>query len=139
MAWACETFDYHLVGRRLQIESDHKPLVAILGEKDLSCLPVRVQKFKLRLMRYDYDIFHTLGKDMYIADALSRPNTVSFNEIDSGYCDDVEIYVQSIVFTSADCDLKEQEVRDKSSIHCQVICMLGGQTPLTLCTVIGLV
>ena len=123
VTWACEKFDYYLVGRRFQIESDHKPLVAILGEKDLSCLPVRVQRFKLRLMRYDYDIFHTPGKDMFIADALSRPNTVSFNEIDSGNCDDVEIYVQSIVSTSAYCDLKEQEVpdalgKDKSSIQC---------------------
>ena len=43
---------------------------------------------------------------MFIADALSRRNTVSFNEVDSGNCDDVELYVLSIIFTSAYCDLK---------------------------------
>ena len=93
VTWACEKFDYYLIGRRLQIESDHKPLVTILGEKDLSCLPVKVQRLMLRLMRYNYGIFHAPGKDMFIADVLNRPNTVSFNEIYSGYCDNVKINV----------------------------------------------
>jgi len=55
------------------VETDHKPLVSILGEKDLTSLPIRVQRFKLRLMRYDFEIFHTPGSKMYLADALSRP------------------------------------------------------------------
>ena len=73
ITWACEKFDYYLVGREFEIETDHKPLVAILGEKDLSKLPLRVQRFKLRMMRYSYNIFHTPGSEMYIADLLSRP------------------------------------------------------------------
>ena len=52
---------------------------------------------------------------MFIADALSRLNTVSYNAIDQGSCDDVEIYVQSIVFNSTHCDLKEQEVENALS------------------------
>ena len=81
VTWACEKFDYYLVGCRFQVESNHKPLVAIMGEKDLTCILVRVQRFKLRLMRYDYDIFPTPGKNTLIADALSRPNMVSFRLI----------------------------------------------------------
>ena len=73
ITWACEKFDFYLMGRAFQIETDHKPLVSLLGEKDLSQLPLRVQRFKLRMMRFDYEIFHTPGKDMYLADALSRP------------------------------------------------------------------
>ena len=59
------------------METDHKPLIALLGEKDLSQSPVRVQRFKMRLMRYDFVIKHTPGSQMYIADMLSRPNTGS--------------------------------------------------------------
>lgn len=111
--WACEKFDYYLVGRKFEIETDHKPLIAILGEKDLSNLPVRVQRFKLRLMRYDYDIFHTPGKDMFLADALSRPNSYNDNceEKDKEESKMVELYVNSIVSSSMYGDIKEERVR----------------------------
>ena len=74
VTWACEKFDYFVVGRKFEVETDHKPLIALLGEKDLTHLPVRVQRFKMRLMRYDFIIKHTPGSQMYIANMLSRPN-----------------------------------------------------------------
>jgi len=80
ITWACEKFDFYLVGRRFEIETDHKPLISLLGEKDLSQLPLRVQRFKMRLMRYDFSIFHTAGTYMYLADCLSRPNCESIEE-----------------------------------------------------------
>ncbi|XP_067949977.1 uncharacterized protein [Watersipora subatra] len=114
--WACEKFDYYLVGRKFEIETDHKPLIAILGEKDLSKLPVRVQRFKLRLMRYDYDIFHTPGKDMFIADLLSRPNSGAVcDEVSKAVCNKVEAYVNSIVSSSAYGDVKEEQLREEVS------------------------
>ena len=115
ITWACEKFDYYLVGRKFEIESDHKPLIALLGEKDLSCLPARVQRFKLRLMRYDYDIFHTPGKNMLLADALSRPNSGECDEESIRKCNDVEAYVQSIICSSRYCDSKEEKIREAMS------------------------
>jgi len=46
ITWACEKFDFFQVSRKFEVETDHKPLIALLGEKDLSQLPVRVQRFK---------------------------------------------------------------------------------------------
>ena len=75
ITWACEKFDFYLVGRQFEVETDHKPLNPLLGSKDLSELPLRIQRFKMRLMRYCYQIFHTPGSKMFIADLLSRPPT----------------------------------------------------------------
>lgn len=73
ITWACEKFDFFLVGTYFQVETDHKPLVKLLGESDLANLPLRCQRFKMRLMRYHFEIFHTPGTQMYLADMLSRP------------------------------------------------------------------
>ena len=100
ITWACEKFDYYLVGRLFEIETDHKPLISILGEKDLSVLPVRVQRFKLRMMRYDYLIFHTPGKDMYLADSLSRPNNGLYTEKDLANSNAVDYFVNNCAIAS---------------------------------------
>ena len=73
ITWACGKFDFFLVGTHFEIETDHKPLVKLLGESDIASMPLRCQKFRMRLMRYNYRIFHTPGKDMILADLLSRP------------------------------------------------------------------
>jgi hypothetical protein len=39
---------------------------------NLAELPARKQRFKMRLMRFDFSISHVAGKDLNIADTLSR-------------------------------------------------------------------
>ena len=72
LTWACEKFSIYFLGKRFQVETDHKPLVPLLGSKHLDTLPPRVLRFRLRLDRFDFSIGHTPGKHMYTADALSR-------------------------------------------------------------------
>jgi hypothetical protein len=55
-----------------KLETDHKPLVLLLSSKDLAELPARMQRFKIRLMRFDFSISDVAGKDLNIADTLSR-------------------------------------------------------------------
>ena len=72
ICWACEKFHYYLAGRKFKVETDHKPLISVLGDKELAKLPIRVQRFRLRMMAYDYSIFYTPGEKLVLADALSR-------------------------------------------------------------------
>ena len=72
LTWACEKFSMYLLGRRFQIETDHKPLVPLLGSRHLDTLPPRVLRFRLRLDRFDFSIEHVPGKYLYTADTLSR-------------------------------------------------------------------
>lgn len=43
-----------------------------MGDKELAKLPVRVQRFRLRMMAYSYKIHFTPGSKLVLADALSR-------------------------------------------------------------------
>jgi hypothetical protein len=51
------------------VESDHKPLEAIL-RKPLSSAPRRLQGMMLRIQGYDITVQYERGKDMHLADTL---------------------------------------------------------------------
>ncbi|XP_061135154.1 polyadenylate-binding protein-interacting protein 1 isoform X4 [Syngnathus typhle] len=51
LTWGCERFKDFLIGRHFSLETDHKPLVSLLGQQALTELPPRIQRFRLRLMR----------------------------------------------------------------------------------------
>lgn len=72
VTWACERFANYILGKRILVETDHKPLVPILNKKDLDTLPPRVLRFRLRMARFDYVAEYLPGKLLYTADALSR-------------------------------------------------------------------
>ena len=70
--WACERFSDYLLGLRFHVQTDHKPLVPLFTSKPLDELPVRVQRFRLRMIRFDFSMSHVPGKSLLVADALSR-------------------------------------------------------------------
>ena len=72
LVWACERFSDYVVGKSVELETDHKPLVPLLSTTHLDRMPPRVLRFRLRLTRFDYTITHVPGKLLYTADALSR-------------------------------------------------------------------
>ena len=72
VTWACERFSMYLLGKKFEIETDHKPLVPLFSTKLLDELPARVQRFRIRLMKYHFNIHHVPGKKIATADALSR-------------------------------------------------------------------
>ena len=97
ITWACEKFSNYLIGSKFKIQTDHKPLVPLLSTKDLAELPIRVQRFKLRLMRYNFTISHIPGKDLITADALSRSPCGSPSISDEQFEDETRAYVDTVV------------------------------------------
>ena len=53
------------------VENDHKPLESIL-KKSLVQSPPRLQRLFLRLQKFCFEFKCTPGKDLIIADTLSR-------------------------------------------------------------------
>ena len=71
LAFACERFHDYVYGLQFELETDHKPLVAI-SKKSLADMTPRIQRMMMKLQRYDYILNYTPGKKLLVADALSR-------------------------------------------------------------------
>ena len=72
MTWACERFSIYLLGKKFETETNHKPLVPLFSTKLLDELPARVQRFRIRLMKYHFNMHHVPGKKIATADVLSH-------------------------------------------------------------------
>ena len=72
IVFACQKFDTYIYGRDVvTVESDHKPLESIF-KKDLASSPLRLQRMLMQLQRYNLKVTYKRGKEMFLADALSR-------------------------------------------------------------------
>ena len=58
-------------GRFVTVESDHKPLEAICN-KPLNSAPDRIKNILLSLQKFDFEVVYQPGKEVIIADCLSR-------------------------------------------------------------------
>ena len=73
IAWACSKFEMYILGHtNVTIETDHKPLVPIFNSKAVNDLTTRIQRQRLRTLKYSFTVYHVPGKRNNIADLLSR-------------------------------------------------------------------
>ncbi|XP_055591841.1 uncharacterized protein K02A2.6-like isoform X1 [Uranotaenia lowii] len=72
IVFACEKFHHFLYGRNFKVQSDHKPLETLI-KRDIDEVTPRLQRMFLHLLKYPgLSVVYTPGKDMLIADCLSR-------------------------------------------------------------------
>ena len=109
--YGCQKFDHYIYGRRVVIETDHKPLVAIY-EKPLYRATPRLQRMLMKLQRYDLRIVYVPGKEMYISDTLSRAFLSDNNDelIDDEF--DVSLVETQLPISSA----KLAEFKDSTAV-----------------------
>ena len=63
-------FHQYVYGRKVRVETDHKPLEPLF-KKPLFQAPQRLQQKMLRLQRHDLRVEYEPGKNLYITDTLS--------------------------------------------------------------------
>ena len=71
IVFGTEKFEQYVYGRRVKVETDHKPIESII-KKNLLSTPKRIQRMMLRLQKYHLDVTYKRGSQMYLADTLSR-------------------------------------------------------------------
>ena len=83
VVFGCERFHTFVYGKQFVVESDHKPL-EMIQHKPLTAAPPRLQRMLLRLQPYDMTIKYRPGKEITLADGLSRlpPKDAMYIDLD---------------------------------------------------------
>uniref|UniRef100_A0A8C6K5V8 Gypsy retrotransposon integrase-like protein 1 n=1 Tax=Nothobranchius furzeri TaxID=105023 RepID=A0A8C6K5V8_NOTFU len=116
LLFGCKRFHEYMYGRRVIVESNHKPLEAIL-HKPLAAVPPRLQRMILQLQRYDIHIIHRPGRDLPVADTLSRKSKQHHdNNITEGLEAQVHTVTRNLPVSSA----KLQEIREATTQDTQL-------------------
>ena len=93
--WACQKFYRYLSGlQSFRLRTDHKPLVPLINQQSLDKVPFRCQRLLMRLRRFSAIAEYIPGKDLILADALSRSPLES--EVNNGHDEEVQVFVDMI-------------------------------------------
>lgn len=114
--FGCRRFDQYVNGRsNITVQTDHLPLITIF-KKPLVDAPKRLQRIMMGLQRYGLKVVYVKGKEMYIADFLSRAPEPNVDEMrfDSVYhfCEDSKIYNEiANINTIKDLRISDQRIQ----------------------------
>ena len=112
IVFGCQRFKQYLFGKPVIIETDHKPLEHIF-QKPLNKCPLRLQRLLLTLQNFDVTVKYTPGKNLFIADALSRTGVdTTFNVIE----EDLESQINLINYYDINpqnfTEIKDETIKD---------------------------
>ena len=71
VVFSLEKFHTYIYGNHVTVYNDHKPL-EMIQKKPIHAAPPCLQRMLLRLQKYYYNIIYKPGKEMVLADRLSR-------------------------------------------------------------------
>ena len=113
--FGCRRFHDYVYGHQVIVQSDQKPL-EIIFKKPLHAAPPRLQRMLLQLQRYQLKIVYTPGKDIAVADALSRhflPDTC-----DDSISQESQLQVHAVVSRLPATDERLEQLR-QSTQECE--------------------
>lgn len=114
--FGCTRFKHYIYGRRTVVESDCKPIEAIM-KKPLGSASPRLQRLMLQLQQFDIHVIHCPGKNIPLGDALSR-NYVSetFPNLIKG----LDTHVHTVIRSLPVSDIKIQQIQDATRDDAQM-------------------
>jgi len=97
---------------RVTIESDHKPLEAIV-KKALTSAPPRLQRVVLRMQTYDYTLEYKPGKGLVLPDMLSRAPLPETGH--GGMEEEIVLHVHSLISNLPVSKPKLEEIKEATA------------------------
>ena len=112
VVFGCQRFHQYIYGKKVKIESDHKPLESIV-KKPLQNTPPRLQRMLLRLQKYDIDLVYLAGKENILADILSPAHLEETTEEIAE--EELEAQVHIVYENAPATNAKMKEIREETA------------------------
>ena len=101
------------------VETDHKPLIFIM-KKPMVSAPPRLQRMMLQLYQYDLELTHKSGKEIPLADTLSRKFlSDSYPELSEG----MDARIHSVISSIPISDQKLKQIQSLSDSDPQCVAL----------------
>jgi len=115
--FGCKRFHQYVYARKVHVQTDHLPLVSIM-KKPLYAAPPRLQRMLLQLQRYDLEVKHYQGKNIPVADTLSRKFLSDTYPILS---DGIDMQVHMVLSALPVSDRKKEEIQSLTEQDPQLV------------------
>lgn len=72
IVFSTKKFHNYIYGKKINVITDHKPLVSLLQKEISAIASSRLQRMRIKLLKYNLNLQYLPGKYMFVADLLSR-------------------------------------------------------------------
>ena len=108
IVFACQKLHQYIYGFLTKVQTDHKPLESIV-KKSLHKVSSRMQRMLLKLQKYDLSVNYVKGKELHVADTLSRAQlSDTTQEIDS---EELELPIHTMIQNLPVSDTKKVQLQ----------------------------
>ena len=111
VVYGCKRFHQYLYGKDILVFTDHKPLEAIF-KKPVAQAPARLQRMLLALRPYRVTVIFKPGKEIPVADALSRLHHEDELEGMAELREEINLHVHAIMKAVPIGDKKMKEIEE---------------------------
>ncbi|XP_050548981.1 uncharacterized protein K02A2.6-like [Daktulosphaira vitifoliae] len=114
IVFGCQRFHQYLYGQTVQVETDHKPLVTLFN-KPLHSVPIRLQRMMLKIQSYDLKVDYIPGKQLVLADTLSRAplHDVDTNDLEEELVAHVKSFTENLAIEETQLEkIKKETAND---------------------------
>ena len=115
--FGCKRFHQYVYRHKIMVQKDHKPLESIM-KKPLGLAPPHLHRMLLQLQRYNLEVHHVPGKNIPVADVLSR-KFMPAETVDQSV-GDLDVHIHSIISTLPVLDSKMEQIRLATSEDTQM-------------------
>ena len=122
IVYGCDKFKHYVFEQEITVETDHKPLEAIF-KKPIGKTPARLQRMLMSLQPYHINLKFKPGKQLPVADTLSRRITPDLSHQDRELSKRMEAQVHTILYQLPVSESRIEEIRNETDKDLELLAL----------------